>query len=257
MPRWTKASWSVAGTRENLTDTHSHLQPYARCIVPEVTAILWCIPGAASLAVHIVLEETGEPYELHYLDIAGPDAPRPADLLALNPEGRVPVLELRGQVLTESAAICLHVSDLHPEVGLAPPVGTPQRAELLRRLVFLTNTVQETTLRFFYPHRYVDDPAAADAVARRAEARLHELVGRLDGDVAGGFVCGGEGPSVADVYLFMLVRWCRRLTPPAWQRQHLRAHWLRMLERPAVRRVLEDEGLLGELPPAADATPVA
>jgi len=210
-------------------------------------AVLWGSNGAASFAVHAVLEQTGHPYEARWLDLAPPDAPRPAELLALSAEGRVPVLQLDGQVLTESAAICLHLADLHPEAGLVPAPGTAERAQLLRRLVFLTNTVQEAMLRFLYPHRYVDDPTAGPAVKRRAEERLHELFDRLE-DALGGAYVVGDAPTVADVYLFMLVRWGRHLSPPAWSRPRLRDHWLRVLQLPGVARAVETEGL-DERPP--------
>jgi glutathione S-transferase len=212
-----------------------------------MAARLWWLPGAASLAVHMLLEETGVPYELR-LRPGEPDDPPPAELLAVNPEGRVPVLELDGQVLTESAAICLHLADLRPAAGLAPAPGTPERAELYRRMAFFTNTVQETTLRFFYPWRYVAAGAPDEAVRTRAIERLDVHYDRLDAELDGPFVLG-ERLSVADHYLFMLVRWGRRLPRPAWDRPRIAAHWLRMAERPAVARVLADEELEGR-PPA-------
>jgi glutathione S-transferase len=215
-----------------------------------VTARLWWVPGAASLAVHMLLEETGEPYELRLRE-GEPDEPTPPELLAVNPEGRVPVLELDGQVLTESAAICLHLADRHPEAGLVPAPGTPERAELYRRLMFFTNTVQETTLRFFYPWRYVAAGGPDEGVRTRAIERLDGIYDRLEGELDGPYVLG-ERVSVADHYLFMLVRWGRRLPRPAWERPRLAAHWLRVAERPAVARVLADEELEGR-PPAASA----
>jgi glutathione S-transferase len=214
-----------------------------------VTARLWWVPGAASLAVHMVLEETGEPYELRRRE-SDPDGTPPPELLALNPEGRVPVLELDGQVLTESAAICLHLADRHPEAGLVPAPGTPERAELYRRLMFFTNTVQETTLRFFYPWRYSAPGGPDEAVRTRAIERLEGIYDRLEGELDGPYVLG-ERVSVADHYLSMLVRWGRRLPRPAWERPRLAAHWLRVAERPAVARVLADEELEGRPPAAA------
>ena len=81
-----------------------------------MTARLWWVPGAASLAVHMVLEETGEPYELRRRE-GEPDDPPPPELLALNPDGRVPVLEV----------------DAHPvEVGPRHRVRTSKTRLLLR-----------------------------------------------------------------------------------------------------------------------------
>lgn len=203
---------------------------------------LWYLPGAASLAVHLVLEETGLPYALRRVETAA-DGAREPRLQELNPDGRVPVLELEGQVLTESAAICLVLAERDPARRLLPPAGTPEHAETLRLLVHLTNTVQETLLRALYPARYVDDPSAAAAVDRAARARLDTLFDRLEAPLTRRDWLVGEAPTVADLYLFMLVRWGRRLDPPAWSRPGLREHWLRLAGRPAVARVLEQEGL--------------
>ncbi len=83
----------------------------------------------------------------------------------------------------------------------------------------------------------------------RAIERLDGIYDRLEGELDGPYVLG-ERVSVADHYLFMLVRWGRRLPRPAWERPRLAAHWLRVAERPAVARVLADEELEGR-PPAA------
>lgn len=213
-----------------------------------MTVVLWTLPGSASLAVHLVLEETGQPYTLRRVQVDA-DGNREPALLALHPDGRVPVLELDGQILTESAALCLLLAERDPERRLLPPAGTAEHAELLRTTIFLTNTVQETLLRALYAARYVDDPAAAPAVQRAAEARLATLFGWLDERLrAHDHVVGGTF-TVADLYLFMLTRWGRRLASPAWGLPGVRAHWLRVAERPAVARVLADQGL-DERPPA-------
>jgi glutathione S-transferase len=61
----------------------------------------------------------------------------------------------------------------------------------------------------------------------------------------------GEGPyllgetfSVADLYLHMLTRWCRRLPRQAWSLPHVGAHYARISERPAVMRMLEQQGIV-------------
>lgn len=205
-------------------------------------AVLWTLPGSASLAVHLVLEEIGAPYVLRRVEVAADGTREPA-LLALSPDGRVPVLELDGQILTESAALCLMLAARDPERRLLPPPGTGAEAAMLSLLVFLTNTLQETLLRALYAPRYVDDLDAAPAVQRAAEARLGTLFGRLDDRLRTSDVLVGETTTVADLYLFMLTRWGRRLASPAWALPGIRAHWLRVAERPAVAHVLADQGL--------------
>jgi len=199
------------------------------------------IPGSAAMAPHAALAEIGVDYELALVerDEAGRS---PAEYLALNPSGRVPTLEDGDLVLTESAAILLHLADSYPEARLAPQVG--ERAQLYRWLVFLTNTVQTGLMRFLYPERYGDGNVRAVAAAE-----LQQLFDRIDGELAGrDWLVGGER-SVADLFLFMVTRWGRHLDPQAWERPNVCAHVVRTLELSGVRRMMEEQGL--ELPELA------
>jgi glutathione S-transferase len=203
---------------------------------------LWYRPGSAAMAPHMALAEIGCPYELAEVGFEAPDE-ADEDYRRLNPWGRVPTLEDGDLVLTESAAIVMYLADRFPEARLLAEVGTRERAEAYRRLVYLTNTVQEGFLRFFYPERYVDEPGV-ESLRRRQAATLARHFDRLDGELAGrDWLAGGEERSGADLYLFMLTRWGRRLDPPAWDRPNLRAHFRRLLERPGVRRMLDEQGL--------------
>jgi glutathione S-transferase len=197
------------------------------------------------MAPHAALAEAGAGYELVRVDLDEHGQPSP-DYLALNPWGRVPTLVDGDLVLTESAAIVLHVADRFPDTRLLPPVGSSERAEAYRWLVYLTNTVQATYLRWRYPERYTADPAGeAGIVACEAETlRLH--FDRIDEQLAARpWLAGGER-TVADLFLFMLTRWARSQELPAWERPHLREHFLRVLERPGVARMVAEQGL--ELP---------
>jgi len=198
------------------------------------------LPGTAAMAPHAALAEIGVPYEL--VRVERDEDGQPSDAyLALNPFGKIPTLEDDDLVVTESAAICLHLADKYPEARLAPPVGSPDRPELYRWLMWLTNTVQAAQMRHFYPGRY-----GTEGVKEAADAELHEHYDRLDARLAGREWLVGEERSVADLFLFMLIRWGRFLEPPAWERPNLRVHWLRTLELPGVRKTIEEQGL--ELP---------
>ena len=197
------------------------------------------LPGSAALAPHATLAVIGVPYEL--VRVERTDGRPTAEYLALNPWGRVPTLEDGDHVLTESAAICLHLAERHPEARLVPPAGTRERSELYRWLVWLTNTVQMTQMRYFYPERY-----GTEGVGERAEADLAEHYDLVDAHLDGREWLVGDERTVADLFLFMLTRWGRNLEPAAWERPNLRAHWLRTLALPGVSRVFEEQGL--ELP---------
>jgi glutathione S-transferase len=198
---------------------------------------LWYRPGSAALAPHAALAEIGVDYELAEVGFEEPAAADPG-YRRLNPWGRVPTLEDGDFVLTESAAILLYLAERFPEARLLPE-DARERAEAYRWLMYLTNTLQPAFMRFFYPERYGSDAA-------REEAALAEHFDWIDGELAGRTWLAGGERTVADLFLWMLVRWGRRLAPPAWERPNVRAYFLRLLERPALWRVLDEQGL--ELP---------
>jgi len=193
---------------------------------------LYWRPGSAAMAPHAALAEIGVDYEL--VRIEREEARADPAYRALNPLGVVPTLVDGDLVLTESAAILLHLADKHPESRLAPT----DRAQLYRWLVFLTNTVQTTMLRFFYPERYGDG-----AVGEVAQVEAQELFELLDRALEGRDWIAAEHRTAADLFLFMLTRWGRRLDPPAWDRPNLRAHFSRTLALPGVRRMIEEQAL--------------
>lgn len=205
------------------------------------------VPGSAALAPHATLAEIGAGYELVLVERDAEGRPS-AEYLALNPWGKIPTLEDGDFVLTESAAICLYLAERFPEARLAPPAGTRERAELYRWLLWLSNTVQMTQLRHFYPHRY-----GTEGVKEAADAELAAHYDLIERHLEGRQWLVGDGRTVADFFLFMLTRWGRNLEPAAWDRPNLRAHWLRALELRGPRTVLEEQGL--PLPAFALVTP--
>lgn len=202
-------------------------------------------PSTAAMVPHIVLEEIGVPYQRVLVDRLQ-NAHKAPDYLQLNPNGLIPVLVDGDLVLYETAAICLHLSDMHPEAGLVPPVGTPARAHFYKWLMWLTNTLQATLIVYFYPERSVAPGNAAGAaeVKAQAEAKVGGLLDQLDAELArhGGTWFAGENYSALDAYVLTLSRWTRNFQSPAARtRPHLGAYLQRMLARPAVLRVFETE----------------
>jgi glutathione S-transferase len=201
--------------------------------------VLYWRPGTAAMAPHAALAEIGAEYRL--VEIGREEAQSDASYRALNPLGVVPTLvdEDTGFVLTESAAILLHLGDRFPDARLAPGGADPGRAEYYRWLVFLTNTVQTAMLRFFYPERY----GGGDDVLAAAERDANEAFGILDRALEGTTWLAADHRTGADLFLFMVTRWGRRLESPAWDRPNLRRHAVATLELPGVRRMLDEQGL--------------
>ncbi|MEP7057318.1 MAG: glutathione S-transferase family protein [Caldimonas sp.] len=201
-------------------------------------------PGNASMAPHMLLEELGVPYALKLVDRAR-QAHKSSQYLQLNPNGLIPVLVDGPTVLYESAAICLHLADTHAAGGLAPALGTPERAHFYKWLIWLTNTLQAALILYFYPERWADDASSAAQVKAHAELAIGRMLDQLEAELArhGELHLLGAKFSAVDLYALMLCRWTRGFTRPARSLPHLGPYLQRLLQRPAVQRVFEQEGL--------------
>ncbi len=202
-------------------------------------------PGNASFTPHVVLRELEVPFKLNLVD-RGKDAHKRAEYLKLNPAGRIPALADGDLVLFETAAICLHLTDTHMKAGLAPTVGTPERAHFYKWLMFMTNTIQPDILMFYYNTRYTTDPNCAPSVKEAAAARLIEWFEIIEDALDEGPYFMGEDYSVLDVYLLMLARWGRYLPLPPRNMAKINALCRRVLLRPAVVATIAAEGIEGD-----------
>ena len=202
------------------------------------------------MAPHILLEELDVPFELLYVD-RNQGAHKSPEYLRLNPNGLIPVLvdwrngsEL---VLYETVAILLHLADTHADSGLAPKLGTPERAQFYKWLVWMTNTLQAALTAYYYPERWVDEgnTDGAAQVQAHAEARIGPMLDQLDAQLAshGSEWLLGERFSAADPFAFMLCRWTRGFARPARSLPHVGPYLQRMLARPTVQRAIATEKL--------------
>jgi len=205
---------------------------------------LYYYPGNASLTPHILLEELGVPFELVLVDRANA-AHKSPEYLKLNPNGLIPVLVDGELILYETAAICLHLADTHPQVRLAPPMRTAERAHFYKWLIWGTNTLQSMLLHYFYGERLVNegDAAAAAQVKTHAEAHIGGMLDQLDAQLASHRADWLLGPefSAVDPYALMLCRWTRNFARPARSLPNLGPYLQRVLARPAVQRAFATE----------------
>ena len=205
---------------------------------------LFYAPGSAAMAPHAVIEETGAKHELVLVDLQKKAHQKP-EYLKLNPKGRVPVLVDGNFVMTEAAAIIMHLSDRHPDAKLAPVIGTPAHAHWYQWLVYLTNTLQPAFQEFFYPERIVPDaPATQQQVKANAEHKLARMFIYIDSELAtrGPYLLG-ETFSAADIFMHMLARWSRWFEKPAYRYIHIKQLTDLVKARPAVQRMMKAQGI--------------
>lgn len=198
---------------------------------------LYYYPANANAAPHMMLEEIGANFRLLLVD-REIRAQKSDDYLKINPNGRIPALQDGDLVVFEAAAIALHLADRHPEAGLVPAIGTPERAGFYQWLIFLTNSLQEELMIWQYPDRLTGADKTAQAMVKtgaetRAGAYLEVVGNHL---AANGPYFLGETVSAADLYLTMLCRWARSMSTPPRARPAIARLLDLTTSRPAVQR---------------------
>ena len=171
-----------------------------------MTYELYYADGSASMGVRVLLEEIGAPYKLIETTI-DMDKPRPADQLALNPNGWVPVLKWGEQAMYECAAITVFLCDRHPQANLAPGVNDAERGLYLQTLVYFSSSVQNAFQLTYYPDRFVDAAEDEASAIARGNRRLRETLTVINDQIGANRWLLGETFSAADIYLFMLTTW--------------------------------------------------
>jgi glutathione S-transferase len=201
---------------------------------------LYYSPGACSLAAHIALREADRTFELERVDLRAHRTAAGTDYYTINPKGYVPALQLDGPgslVLTENAAILQYIGDLAPERGLVPPNGTFARYHLQEWLSFIGGEIHKQFSPLFHP----DTPAFTQ---ERARGRIGERFSYLSGVLVDRAFLMGETFTVADAYLFALLRWSDRFGIDLQLWPNLDEYFLHITQRPAVQAALGAEGLL-------------
>ena len=197
---------------------------------------LFYTPGACSLAPHIVLEESGEKYEKHAVDMAKAEQ-RSEAYLKINPQGRVLALRLDdGESLTENTAILPY---LGKRFGLWP-TETIAEAKALSLIGFFAASVHPAHAHFGRPERYAADTAAYATIKETGLKTFHGYLKQIDAMLAGRDWLS-QAYSVLDPYALVFYAWGMRRELPVGELEHYTAFKDRMLARPAVRRVAEEE----------------
>jgi glutathione S-transferase len=197
---------------------------------------LYFAPGACSMAAHIVLEESGETYEARQVDLAKGEQ-RSESYLKINPLGRVPALRLdNGEPLAENTAILPY---LGKRFGLWPadPIA---EARALSLIGFFAATVHPAHAHIGRPERYASDPSAFETLRDTGRKAFQGYLEQIDRMLAGR-EWFADRYTVLDPYGFVFYTWGVRRELPVQELKNYSSFKDRMLQRPAVRRVVENE----------------
>ncbi len=182
------------------------------------------------LRVAWVLEELGEPYEVTMMTR---EESKGEQHRARHPLGRVPVLEDRDGFVFESAAICLHLADLYPDAGLAPPAGTHARALLYQWMIFVPAELEPPLIETAMHSQRDPDRAVA------ARARFDEAAGAVSSALDGSDYLVGGHFTVADVLVGSALAFTERIGFADELPVNLRDYLARLEQRPARQRARE------------------
>ena len=200
---------------------------------------LYYSPGACSMASHIGLEELGVPYEKKPTLLPKGEHKTEA-YLKVNPRGKVPALEVDGKVLTENTAILTYLAKRFPDKNLLPK-DPLEEANCISTMAWLSNTVHPAYRQTMRPERFAEAETAHAAVKETGKKTFFESCGEIDSLLQGKRWVMGDQFTVADGYALVFYGWGVRSGLPMKDLKNYTAWKDRMLERPAVRKVLEEE----------------
>ena len=203
---------------------------------------LYCRPGAGSVAVEALLKLCGATYKTIDLERHA-DGSLPAFFHQINPKAEVPTLLLTDDsIMTESAAMMIHLADLHPAAGLAPAVAAPERAAYLRWMIYLATALYNSDLRLFYPQRFTTVASECEGIKARATAMMsREFEIYADALGKGPFMFGRM--TALDIYAAMLVNWAPDISALFARHPNLKTMYDAVTQVPAVNGVWARNGM--------------
>jgi glutathione S-transferase len=200
---------------------------------------LYYSPGACSMASHVTLEESGAKYELQQVQLAKGEQKSP-DYLKINPRGRVPALRTDGGVITENTAILTYLAKAFPEANLFPK-DTLGEVRCISMMAWFSNTVHPFFAHINRPERYAADESAHPSMKATSKAAFWANLQEIDSLLAGKQWMQGAQFTTCDPYALVFYSWGTRIELPVKELKNYTGWKERMLQRPAVRKVLERE----------------
>lgn len=196
-------------------------------------------PGSCSTGIHILLEELELPFEVYLVNLMAGDQFKP-DYLALNPKATIPTLVRDdGSPVTEFQAIAWWLARRFPKSGLLPEDAEGE-VRVIEAMDYVVGTIHgQGYTRIFTTAHYTNNEAEHATIQARGREIVANGLGVMNEVLTGkDFLVGSFG--IADAALFYVEFWADKIKlelPP-----NCLAHYRRMLQRPAVRRVLLEEG---------------
>ncbi|MBY0516324.1 MAG: glutathione transferase GstA [Bacteriovoracaceae bacterium] len=201
---------------------------------------LYYSPGACSLASHIILNETGIPFETEMKSTKDKAA-----IVAIHPKGYIPLLKMdNGEILSEGVAIMQYVADQKPELNLMPKMGTTERYRALEWLNYISTEIHKGYSPLFTADRLIGEERERDTFKAKVKDALSQKFDWIDAQLAGKDYLLGKDFTLCDAYLFTCFSWSKYVSLDTSKWKNLATWNSRVYARPAVQTAMKTEGLL-------------
>jgi glutathione S-transferase len=205
---------------------------------------LYYSAGSCSTSCHITLEESGLKYEAVEVDFDNASDPNLAVTAKLNPLGTLPILVTDdGKQLDQNLAIHTYIADQAADKKLLPPMGTFERAEAMNWLSFVASDLHKGIGALFSVEGISQDKTTQETVRKYMTDKAKGYLSYMDSKLTGKDYLMGKNFSPADAYAFVVTGWTKWLEIPLTPYKNIQAYMARIAARPAVAKVLKEEGL--------------
>ncbi len=200
---------------------------------------LYMTPGSCSTGIHILLEELDLIFEAHLVNLLNGDQYKP-DYVAINPKSTIPVLTTpEGTAITEFCAIAWWLARNNPKAKLLPD-NIADEIKVLEVMNYAVSTIHmQAFTRIFTPEKYAFNESDIERVKAQGETMVKQSFAIVN-KILDGCPYVIEEFSVADAALFYVEFWADRIGIKL--PDNCKSHYKGMLSRPAVQRVMMEEG---------------
>jgi len=196
---------------------------------------LFFVPGHCSMAAHIALYESGLKFATELVDTKSKKTKSGADYSKINLKGAVPALQLdNGEVLTEGAVIMQYIADQKPEKNLIPAAGTFARYRCQEWLNYIASDIHKG-----YAPLWSDEPG--EIFKETVKNNMYKRFDYISEKLSGQDFLMGQQFTIADAYLFTVLRWTKLLKIDLSKWPVLMGYCEKVMSRPAVQATLKAE----------------
>ena len=193
---------------------------------------LYHCPKTRSVRVLWLLEELGIPYQLETINVFAGEGQNP-DYLKLNPGGSVPTLDDDGTIIYEAGAICMHLTDRHPEKKLAPLINTPLRSHYYQWMFYVPATMELPLVNIFLHTSLLEESKRRPAIVEDSKERFKKIAANINTSLNGNNYILGDQFSTADIMIGSTLLWFPELMEGF---EPLQDYTERLLARPAFQK---------------------